>query len=225
MPFLLRRLIGNCYHLGPEGAVIGSDPSCSIVVPSETGVLPMHCGFHWEQHPQNMQSFDEDSQQRESVKQTCVGGKGHFVLKDLTEGRGILHVISNMPISAHAFAEEMQTDSDQEDTSSSGAANETWEPASTVLSRSLYRGLKFVTGRIEWTLSALPAAEELLAKAFNVASQQDLPALRHLFESTIQPYPPALTVTGEDVMVGMCLFVYSCYALFVISRNGRGCAV
>ena len=207
MPFLLRRLVGRCYHMGPEGAVIGSDPSCSIVVPSETEVLPVHCSFHWEEGSKSVHSFSEDTQQRESIEQSHIGGKGHFVLKDLTEGRGVLRFGSDTPISTRAVTEGMPNDSDQEDTSSSdgNGAKRSRETASTVFPMALYRGLKFVTGRIEWTLSPLPATDELLAKAFHLASQQDLPALQELLEPASRPSPPGLTVTGEDAAVCLCL--------------------
>ena len=212
MPFLLRRLVGRCYHIGPEGAIIGSDPTCSVVLPLETEVLPMHCSLHLEEDSGSTQSFREESQQKESAKRIGASGKGHFVLKDLTEGRGDLHVSSDTPTSTDAVTEEVSIDSDQEGLSRSDGSTANWscEPTSGVTFPLVLRwGLKFVTGRIEWTLSALPPADELLAKAFYLASQRDLPALRELLEFTSQPCPPALTVTGKDG-VGVCVYAYGC---------------
>ena len=43
IPFLLSRLVGRHYHVGPEGATIGTSAECSVcVTPKESEVWPRH---------------------------------------------------------------------------------------------------------------------------------------------------------------------------------------
>ena len=45
--FLLSRLIGQQYHVGPEGVTIGTSTECSVCVPPESGTWPTHTRINW----------------------------------------------------------------------------------------------------------------------------------------------------------------------------------
>lgn len=70
IPFTVRRLIGRIYHIGFDGALIGTSNSCSIVLSAETEALSKHCQIFW-------------SESTESGS--------NFVLKDLTDGNGVFY--------------------------------------------------------------------------------------------------------------------------------------
>lgn len=42
VPFVLSRLVGRHYHVGPEGAAIGTSTHSSVCVPPESEVFPKH---------------------------------------------------------------------------------------------------------------------------------------------------------------------------------------
>lgn len=47
VPFILRRLVSREYHIGPEGATIGSSPEATIFLPRETGMCGRHVEIKW----------------------------------------------------------------------------------------------------------------------------------------------------------------------------------
>ncbi len=47
IPFILRRLVSREYHIGPEGAIIGSGPTSTIRLPSEARILASHVSIKW----------------------------------------------------------------------------------------------------------------------------------------------------------------------------------
>lgn len=47
VPFLLSRLVGRQYHVGPEGVTIGASAECSVCVPPESEVWPRHTRINW----------------------------------------------------------------------------------------------------------------------------------------------------------------------------------
>ena len=47
VPFMLKHLVSRQYHIGPEGAVIGSSPEASISLPQETALLDKHVEIKW----------------------------------------------------------------------------------------------------------------------------------------------------------------------------------
>ena len=44
---MLSRLVGRHYHVGPEGATIGTSADCSICVPPESEAWPRHALIRW----------------------------------------------------------------------------------------------------------------------------------------------------------------------------------
>ena len=46
-PFFLRRLLSREYHIGPEGAVIGTSAECNICLPKEAGLMNKHVEIKW----------------------------------------------------------------------------------------------------------------------------------------------------------------------------------
>lgn len=47
VPFMLKHLVSRQYHIGPEGAVIGSSPKASISLPQDTALLDKHVEIKW----------------------------------------------------------------------------------------------------------------------------------------------------------------------------------
>ena len=47
VPFLLSRLVGRHYHVGPEGVTIGTGAECSVCVPPESEAWPRHAQISW----------------------------------------------------------------------------------------------------------------------------------------------------------------------------------
>ena len=47
VPFLLSRLVGRHYHVGPEGVTIGAGAECSVCVPPESEAWPRHAQIKW----------------------------------------------------------------------------------------------------------------------------------------------------------------------------------
>ena len=47
VPFMLKRLVSRRYHVGPDGAVIGSSPEADIYLPCDTGLLDKHVEIKW----------------------------------------------------------------------------------------------------------------------------------------------------------------------------------
>ena len=47
VPFILRRLISRQYHIGPDGAVIGSSPAADVSLSRDTGLLDKHVEIKW----------------------------------------------------------------------------------------------------------------------------------------------------------------------------------
>ena len=47
VPFVLSRLIGRHYHVGPEGANIGTSSDCTVRIPPESEAFPKHAQISW----------------------------------------------------------------------------------------------------------------------------------------------------------------------------------
>lgn len=47
VPFILRRLVSRQYHVGPEGAVIGSSPEANVSLPQDAGLWDKHVEIKW----------------------------------------------------------------------------------------------------------------------------------------------------------------------------------
>ena len=85
IPFVVRRLIGRVYHIGPEGVIIGTSPSLPSSSSSRVS-LPA-----------------ESQMEREhfTLKSAAPDSNGKFILKDLTNksGLSIDHMSSHMTTS------------------------------------------------------------------------------------------------------------------------------
>ncbi len=46
-PFIIRRLLSREYHVGPEGAIIGSGVDATIRLPREAGIMATHFVIKW----------------------------------------------------------------------------------------------------------------------------------------------------------------------------------
>ena len=77
VPFILRRLIGREYHIGPDGITIGTSANCNIRLPVEGDIIAEHCRI----------KYTNSSQDEEH--------NGSFVLEDLTGGLGTIHITHN----------------------------------------------------------------------------------------------------------------------------------
>lgn len=97
LPFILRRVIGREYHIGPDGATIGSSFKCSIQVPIEGEAWPEHCHI---KYIHNLSTSAKDN------------NKSPFVLFDLTDGSGSTYVTHN-GYSLEAISEENGEETDE----------------------------------------------------------------------------------------------------------------
>ena len=78
LPFILRRLIGREYHIGPDGVTIGTSPTCDIMLPVEGDIVPEHCCI------KHVKSSNESN--------GAAQLSNRFVLEDLTNGHGTILV-------------------------------------------------------------------------------------------------------------------------------------
>lgn len=173
IPFSLRRMIGQEYHIGPEGALIGVGPHCTVVLPVESGLAKEHCRIVWE---------EEEGEEGRGVRR---GTQGHFVLQDLTGGEGALRLNSG---SARM---------DQSDESSTVLMA---SPPPSIFLLTLTHGVRFSAGKMVCQLSALPPELERVAKAFHLARNRRLAELMEYVDSFDPPVMniPALAVTEEE---------------------------
>ncbi len=103
LPFILRRLVGREYHVGPNGVTIGTSPTCDIMLPGEGDILPEHC------HIKHVKS-SKDSNGTTQLSNT-------FVLEDLTNGHGTIlvtkssdndEVVSDATTKTYSFSRGVQ---------------------------------------------------------------------------------------------------------------------
>ena len=147
-------------------------------------------------------------------RQACVEDQGWFELCDLTEGKGPLQIlqVSTPTETLRAGLPTIQIDADPLEDASTLAS----EPPQTGLSLSddgtvpsrddmstdnhqspfhskLTHGIQFQTGRLVWSLMALPRAQVLTLKMFRAAQDGNLDDLRRIIDSSqcadhTQPY-------------------------------------
>ena len=189
-PFLLRRLVGRQCHVGPEGVLIGSGTECSVCLPKEAEVWEKHAALRWVSGGGEADKTGPTNSQesRRGSKLTRQGGmeeceEGCFVLEDLTKGEGHFRVLEkpNQPPVA-----------DHHSTNSSSEAT----PPTHVLR--LMEGVKFVTGRIEWIVTALPQELLLTHRMFAAARARDLERLRSILDRSELLASPHIVVTPTD---------------------------
>lgn len=122
-----------------------------------------------------------------------LDGNGHFVIQDKRKDKeaGTL-IIKEEELSLPAVAEE--------------DGRGTNIPAK--CSVPLTRGTRFITGQLEWLLTALPPSLENTAKAFHLAKQQRLAELVLLLDSFEPPVVPlpSVAIDGADVRKETLLF-------------------
>lgn len=190
-PFLLRRLVGRQCHVGPEGVLIGSGTECSVCLPGEAEVWEKHTALRWVVvGGQADKTGSTDSQEsRRGSKLTRQGGmeecrEGCFVLEDLTRGEGHFRVLDK-PNPPPSVADLHPTDSSSE------------APPPTHVLR-LTEGVKFVTGRIEWSVTALPQELLLTHRMFGAARDGNLEKLRSILDRSELVASPHIVVTPTD---------------------------
>ena len=221
IPFILRRLISREYNVGPEGAVIGTSSDCTVCIPRDSGVCARHVAIRWVPGSTGGTSFRSLSVRRGSklMRQECFDGHGHFVLEDLTGGSGVFCVTYNATSLQHsAMPEDTEEQrvvkvsspagdqSDQSIKSQSGGvtplevggAQGEVEGEGSALH--LMHGVRFVTGQLEWSITALPLEKMLTLKMFAAARKGDLDELRSILDSSkcTDVTVPGVFVTPTD---------------------------
>jgi len=100
VPFILRRLVSRQYHVGPEGATIGTSDDCTVCVPKDSRMWVKHLGIRWV--PGGAEgavgsSWPSLAARRGSklTRQEHVEEQGHFILEDLTGGCGVFYTTYN----------------------------------------------------------------------------------------------------------------------------------
>ena len=168
MPFVLRRLIGRVYHIGPRGALIGTSPHCSILVPVEADVLKEHCRITWA----GMGVIVEEGS---DADQKPSNGRGQFVLEKLTFGEGLMYLLDhNMSVDV--------VDDDATPTNTTPTHLPTMADLEGADEFPFYmtHGIQFVTGKLVWEISALPKEVELTAKLFHLAERGELEEMQEV---------------------------------------------
>ena len=221
IPFILRRLVSREYNVGPEGAVIGTSSDCTVCIPRDSGVCARHVAIRWVPGSTGGTSFQCLSVRRGSklMRQDCFDGHGHFVLEDLTGGSGVFCVTYNATSLQHsAIPEDTEEQrvvkvsspagdqSDQSIKSQSGGvtplevggAQGEVEGEGSALH--LMHGVQFVTGQLEWSITALPLEKMLTLKMFAAARKGDLDELRSILDSNkcTDVTVPGVFVTPTD---------------------------
>lgn len=191
IPFLLHRLIGRVYHIGPNGAVIGTSPKCTIMLPSESEISSEHCHIKWQCSGCVDPGLrgEEIGEQKMSrlLKQKRIEDTGRFVLEDLTQGTGVMYISEDVASVRYPALQEVDEDE-------GGVLNERSFPIY------LSHGVRFVTGKLVWDLTALPPEVAFTAKLFHLAEQRDLPNLKKLLDPCyLNTFKiPKLTVTHDE---------------------------
>ena len=178
LPFILRRLIGREYHVGPDGVVIGTAPTCNIRLPAEGDILPEHCCI----------KFVGSSQKEDAKAEESKSRSGRFVLEDLTDGLGIIYMTDSHSVYSR-INEENDDETDEEVIRDSYTGNEGFPVTIT-------HGVQFVTGKLVWNLFALPEDVAFKANVFYLADHGNLPQLKHVLDGEENVTIPKLTITG-----------------------------
>ncbi len=185
-PFILRRLVGREYHIGPDKITIGTSLNCNIRLPVEGDILAEHCCIKYINPSQAECGINEST-------------KSHFILEDLTGGLGTTYITHNT--SAHEFGES------NENKTPFGTDDGRNLPAA------LFHGARFITGKLVWDIVALPADLSITAKLFYLAEHGDLSGLKCILESPSPTDIPKLTVTGnnEYTLSAICCYYHNNY--------------
>jgi ankyrin repeat protein len=154
VPFVLSRLIGRHYHVGPEGANIGTSSDCTVRIPPESEAFPKHAQISWI-----------------TGTKSTDGLSCHYELCDLTKGQGLFRVLPSTPtVPVHESAcTNLTTTTGQGSDNISGVR--------------LSRGVQFQTGRLVWSLTALPGDQVLTIKMFSAAREGRLQDLCHFLDN------------------------------------------
>ena len=224
VPFVLRRLVSRKYDVGPDGITIGTGGECGVCLPKESGVWSNHVRLKWVPgSPKPLKRFPTPRRGSKLTRQGHVDEIGYYVLEDLTEGKGVFHVIEDPMDSQQASilegaflcpdsSVEVQIDQSIEHKSvpeillgscnnqldfgsqnQSGSVPESDQSDSRVQCKTdqsspfcttLTHGVRFVTGNVEWSVTALPVERVLTLKMFASARSGNLDGLRNILETS-----------------------------------------
>ncbi len=196
VPFIMRRLVLREYHIGPEGAIIGSGPTSTIRLPSEARILASHVSIKWvpgkynnrlavhtcsfyhsaeEVHSVVTENQPKPTLARQSKVSTYPNVDGHFVLSNIEIDDSFFVHPSQI-----AILEDSQCVSDDEDISISPLAT-----LSLAQSVQISHGVTFTAGQLEFTITALPLNQLLSIRAFTAAQKGDLPLLKLICDNCV----------------------------------------
>ena len=197
--------------MGPEGATIGTSDDCTVCVPKDSRVLAKHLGIRWT--PGGAEGAAGSSWQSlvarrgsKLTRQEHVQEHGHFILEDLTGGGGVFYTTYNaagLQRSAILEAKDAEeqgvrilspdSSTEIESDGSSNPIESNQSEGGTVQSQSgeakqdnalhLTHGIRFVTGQLEWSITALPLETLLTLKMFAAARKGNMEELRSILDS------------------------------------------
>ena len=185
IPFSLRRLVSKQYYIGPEGATLGTGHDCTVCLPRESGLRERHVQFSWV--PPEIGGVLPSPP---PPPPACDGGRqeevvaGHFVMTEYPDSGGDAAVES--------MHEGLHPDTIMEDDEEvpKGVANPSLA-SPTATSRQgppqttrLFCGQTFVTGVVEWAITALPEDTVLLLKMFAAVQRNSVNDLKTIVEAS-----------------------------------------
>ena len=210
IPFVLQRLVGRHYHVGPEQLLIGTGPDCLARLPREAGLREKHVALRWV--PTAKQNDGTGAvgplESRRGSRLTRQGGVeewggGHFVLEDLTRGEGGFRVVGEherAPPDTHQVGEPERAppETHPADQGAIQEAESTSEAPPLTHVRRLTEGVRFVTSRIEWSVTALPPELLLTHRLFAAARCGSLDDLRAILDRVHSVVTPFVVVSPAD---------------------------
>lgn len=215
----MRRLLSREYHIGPEGAIIGSGPNTTITVPKEADIMESHVQIKWnsgmqsslnilclhELHPLSYTALNVETTleeqltgchssklTRQSQVSAAMSVNGHFVLSNLATGEGSFYLLPATP--CNRILEQPESTFEEDDSSVSAFLPN--EGSDSKLNVALDHGVRFVAGRLEFTITALPLSQLLTIRAFAAAMKGDLAQLKSVVE-----FSTAAGVTSSHIVV------------------------
>ena len=224
LSFSLSRLVSKQYYIGPEGASLGTSPDCTICLPRESGLRERHVGFQWVPAAQENASFGNKSMPpppsplSNNDKSETDRAAGHFVMTEYPadDDKHDALCFGTTTESTHAGQQPDTIMEEDEEPPRGGrsppkvtdaglpSAMATMTTGTTFPSREksdvLLTGRTFVTGLVEWTITALPPDTVLLLKMFAAVHRDSLEQLKSIVEGnrTRQTLVPHVAITSDS---------------------------
>ena len=215
VPFSLTRLVSKQYHIGPEGASLGTSPDCTVCLPRESGLKERHVEFHWVPGSQCIPVGNEGTPPSpltpapyESESERVAG---HFVMTEYpdrattAEGTHTGHQPDTiMEVDEDPFTGDCGT---PPQTCNAGPSTRAMadiifpsQPRRVVL----LTGRTFVTGLMEWSITALPPDTVLLMKMFAAVRNGSLERLKSIVDGNHgrQTLVPHVAIASDTREVG-----------------------